>query len=299
MGAHGPPPRGQENHETPVRRLFRPRAKRGPRVLAAQLSKVEVEGTDHLASAGTPARVALMSHWTPGTRVSRSVVELTRALTANGYALVIVSTAEGAGPLDWPEGRQPEDVTVLRRPNIGYDFGSWATALDRYPAVAGADEVLLINDSLAGPFEPIDQIFASFHGTAADVWGMTDTTQFTKHLQSYCLGFKHQVLQEAPLVRFWRDVCIEASRDEVIWRYEIGLSRLLQREAFTMDAAFRCWKVAGEGKNPTIHGWRRLLDLGFPFVKRELLRKPEVVCDGVEVPEEIKRRFGIDIGEWL
>jgi hypothetical protein len=281
-----------------VKRRFLHRAKRGPRVLDAQLSKVEVEGIDHMGGIGTPARVALMSHWTPGTRVSRSVAELTRALISNGYSLLIVSTAEGSGPLVWPED-QPAGVTVLRRPNIGYDFGSWATGLDRYPTVAGADEVLLINDSLAGPFRPIDHILESFHATGADVWGMTDTTQFTRHLQSYCLGFKHQVLQEAPLAHFWRDICIEGSRDDVIWRYEIGLSRLLQREAFTMDAAFRYGKVVGEGKNPTIHGWKRLLDLGFPFVKRELLRKPDVVCDGKEVPAEIMRRFGIDLGEWV
>jgi hypothetical protein len=281
-----------------MRRWFRLPARRGPRVLDAQASRVEVEGVDYMAGAGTPARVALLSHWTRGTKVSRSVAELTRALTTNGYTVAIVSTAQGAGPLEWP-GPPPSDVTILRRPNIGYDFGSWATALDRYPAVTGADEVLLINDSLAGPFRPMDHLFASFHDTGADVWGLCDTSQFTHHIQSFCLGFKHQVLQEQPLVPFWRDIRVEASRDDIIWRYEIGLSRLLQREAFSLDAAFRYRKVVGEGQNPAIHGWRRLLDLGFPFVKRELLRKPDVVCDGREVPREVMRRFGVDIDDWV
>jgi hypothetical protein len=37
------------------------------------------------------------------------------------------------------------------------------------------------------------------------------------------------VLGSAPLARFWRGIRVESSRDDVIWRYEIGLSRLLHR----------------------------------------------------------------------
>ncbi len=64
-----------------------------------------------------------------------------------GYLVVVVSTAEVPEPLDWSSDR-PERLTVLRRPNLGYDFGSWATAIDRYPQVVEADRVLLLNDSL-------------------------------------------------------------------------------------------------------------------------------------------------------
>ena len=45
---------------------------------------------------------------------------------------------KSAEPLDWREAGPPA-LTVLRRPNVGYDFGSWATALDRYPAIADAE----------------------------------------------------------------------------------------------------------------------------------------------------------------
>jgi hypothetical protein len=272
------------------------RSKSRPRLLDVQAG-VEAETTDHLARS-TPDRVALIAHWMPGTRVTRSVAELVGCLVTDGFAVVVVSTAEGEGPLAWP-GPVPDGVTILRRPNVGYDFGSWATALDRYPAVAGADEVLLMNDSLVGPFTPFDPILARFHESGADIWGLTDTTQFEHHIQSYCLGFKHQVLREAPLAAFWRGICVEPSRDDVIDRYEIGLGRLLHRESYSLNPVFHYERVVGEGRNPTIHGWRRLLAMGFPFVKRELLRKPEVTFDGDEVPAEVMRRFGIDVGEWI
>lgn len=220
------------------------------------------------------------------------------AIAARGYAIVLVSTAEGSAPLAWP-GERPDGLTVLRRPNAGYDFGSWATGLDRYPQLASADQVLLVNDSLAGPFAPIGHLLDGFDATAADVWGLTDTTQFGHHLQSYFVGYKNAVLCEPPLRRFWREIRVEGSRDDVIWACEIGLSRLLHREGFTLDAAIHYSRVVRDGENPTIIGWRALLDAGFPFVKRQLLHSPEVAPDGDRVPAELKSRYGVDVGEWI
>jgi len=66
-----------------------------------------------------------------------------------------------------------------------------------------------------------------------------------------------------------------------------------------MDAAIRFKRVVQDGQNPTILGWRRLLDLGFPFVKRQLLRQPEVAPDGSMVREVVERKFGVNLDEWL
>ncbi len=269
-----------------------------PLVLEAQRSAVHVEGDEHMRSSSSTERVAVFAHWAPGARVSRSAAELTRSLTGHGYRVVVVSTAEGSGPLSW-EGGMPPDLTVLRRPNIGYDFGSWATALDRYPAIAATEQVLMLNDSLLGPFGPISHLLDHFDRSAADVWGLTDTTQFYHHLQSYCLGFKGRSLLESPLARFWLDIRIEASRDDVIWRNEIGLGQLLDRERFVTEAAIPHWRVVKDGQNPTILGWRKLLDHDYPFVKRQLVQEPHVAPDGPQVPAEIHRRFGAQVSEWL
>jgi lipopolysaccharide biosynthesis protein len=281
-----------------MRRFVRLPGRRGPLVLDIEKSGIRTESEDGLAAEGALSRVAVIAHWAPDSRLSRSVSELTRSLIDHDYQVVVASSAEGEAPLEW-SGEQPANVTVLRRPNVGYDFGSWATALDRYPAIASAGQVLLMNDSLAGPFGPIDDLLLDFDGSGADVWGMTDTSQFGHHLQSYCLGFKRGCLGERPLAAFWSDIRVEKSRDDVIWRYEIGLSRLLHRERFSVDAAIRYRKVVRDGENPTIIGWRRLLDMGFPFVKRQLLRQPEVAPDGSMVREEVRRKFGVEVDQWL
>jgi lipopolysaccharide biosynthesis protein len=156
-----------------------------------------------------------------------------------------------------------------------------------------------MNDSMAGPFAPLDRLLDKLHRSPADVWAMTDAEQRGRHLQSYCLGFKGGCLDEGPLRRFWQGVRVEASREDVILRYELGLSRLLRRSRFTTDVAVEGWRVADSDDNPTTIGWRRLLDLGFPFVKRQILREPGVCPDGAMVVDELRRRFGVEADEWL
>jgi lipopolysaccharide biosynthesis protein len=275
------------------------RATRGrPRVVEVSRTAVTVEGGDEPLATQPADRVAFIAHWAAVGRLSRSVVALVTTLTDAGYAVVLVSACEVSEALEWPAGR-PRGVTVLRRPNLGYDFGSWATAIDRYPRALEADRVLLLNDSMLGPFGPIDHLLELFHASAADVWGITDTTQFGHHLQSYCLGFRGRSLAERPLRRFWNDIRAEPTKTDVIWRNEIGLSSLLRRERFAWDVAVPYQRLVREGENPTIIGWRALLDRGVPFVKRQLVNQPEVAPDSDQVRPEVQRRFATDVDDWL
>jgi hypothetical protein len=243
-------------------------------------------------------RVAVIAHWDPAPRVSRSARTLTSALEGAGYVTILVSSAEGAGSLSWADGRPP-GVTVLRRPNLGYDFGSWTTALDLLPAIRQASHVLLVNDSLVGPFAPIDHLLDRFHRSHADVWGLTDTEQLGHHLQSYCLGFRGGCLERPALRAFWNGIRVESSRDEVIQRYELGLSKVLRGAAMSTEAAIEGWRAVDADDNPTVVGWRRLLDLGFPFVKRQVLRDSGIAPDGHLVHGELRRRYGVQVDEWL
>ena len=268
-----------------------------PRVLDANGTAVTVEGEDELDTAGTVDRVAVLAHWNLSTQLSRSVATTVEALVDAEYSVVLVSTSEAEGRIKWP-GKRPSRVTVLRRPNLGHDFGSWATAIDRYPRIFDAERVLLLNDSLAGPFAPLDRLLAMFHTSTADAWAITETTQFGLHLQSYFIGFPGRSLRERPLRRFWHEIRVEPTKEDVIWRNEIGLSALLRRERFVWDVAVPSGRVVPNGTNPTIIGWRALLDRGVPFVKRELLRRPGVAPDGDQVRAELRRRFGVDVDEW-
>lgn len=258
---------------------------------------VRAEGDDPGPS-WAPGKAAIVAQWSATANVTRSLDAYCRALVAGGFEVVVVSACESAEALRWPQGRPPA-VHVLRKPNVGYDFGSWSVALDRYPALWAADRVLLTNDSLVGPFAALDEVFSGFDQTRADVWGLTDTYQFVHHLQSYCVGFGREALSWPPLAAFFGGIRQEKDKTEIIWRNELGLARLLRQEGFTLEAAFPADLVVARGDNPTVRGWRGLLDQGFPFVKREIVTNPSVAPWGNTVPAVLAKRFGVDVQDWL
>jgi hypothetical protein len=81
--------------------------------------------------------------------------------------------------------------------------------------------------------------------------------------------------------------------------YELGLTRLLFAEAFVSTAMFQPERVVAQGQNPTINGWRRLIDLGFPFVKRTIVTDSGVALHGSAVEMTMRDRFGESLHDWL
>lgn len=282
---------------TPLRPTpLRHRLIRGPRVIDAAAPPV-LEGGIPLPA--TARKVAFFAHHGEHPTVSRSVSELTGQLVSNGYHVVLMSSSEFAEPLLWPGGL-PDGVTVFRRDNIGYDFGSWAAGLALYPQAASAPYVLLVNDSLVGPFAPLDGLLADFEASDADVWALVDTTQEKYHVQSYFVGYRHGVLADPALRKFWDNIRVEPEKLMIVRRYEIGGTQWLLRHGYTIEVAFPYATVVAEGFNPTSFGWRRLLAHGFPFVKREMvLNPPELIPDAGDVGAVVRERFGADVQEWV
>ena len=240
-----------------------------------------------------------MVHWSDRHRVSLSTCTLVDQLRNLGYEVVLVSAAEVDAPLGWTSGlRLP--TAVYRRPNVGYDFGSWACGLAALPGIARADFALMLNDSLLGPFAPLDEIIAHFEATSSGVWALVDSRQRGPHLQSHFVGYRAGVLARPPFQSFWRSIRVEPTKQDIIDNYEIGLGTLVARSGLPVSTCFPSELVVAEGDNPTIQGWRRLLLKGFPFVKREALLRPhEVLQDAEDIPGVIRDMFGQDIWGWV
>lgn len=243
-------------------------------------------------------RVAVIAQFSVGQRVSMSLNTLAAEFLSNRYRVVVVSASEMPGELTFaPEVR--DDITVLRKPNIGYDFGSWALGLAWDRSIPGRPYVVLANDSMVGPFAPLRSLLQDLEASRCDVFGLTESSQFRRHLQSYFLGYRNRVLADRVLDRFWNGIRHETDKNNIIQRNEIGLSALLRREAYVLTAEFRGDELGVGQENPTIKGWRQLLDAGFPFVKRELVRRPDLAPQGEQVWRVLKRKYDADIEEWL
>jgi lipopolysaccharide biosynthesis protein len=245
-------------------------------------------------------RYAVLVHFSVSTRVTRSTAALVRELHRSGYFVVVSSACEAEGDLEWPEGGMPADTIVIRKPNLGYDFGTAAVALNLYPQVKRAPFVLVINDSNVGPFAGLDSVMADFETTTADVWGLTGSNQHGFHLQSFFLGFRDGVLLERPLLDFWRNVRHFRDKRKVILHYELGMSRTLQQEGYVLEAMFTHTDFEhASASNLSVHLWLDLLVRGYPFIKREIVQKPWIDESALQIPAVARYFYGEDVAAWL
>jgi hypothetical protein len=268
-----------------------------PLVLDVVAGRVTVEAGEASDVTAT-GRAALVAQYSAEPGMSHSLLELLTQLSAGGYRCVVSSACESAEPLRWP-GPLPEGTVVLRRPNEGYDFGSWAVALDCFPQVAALDRVILTNDSMAGPFAPLGPLLADFEAAGTDVWSLTDSYQLGHHMQSFFVGFRGGVLGEPALRTFFRRIRVEPTKMDVVERYEVGLTVACLRGGYTMSTRFRAQDLGVGGENPTLAGWHRLLEAGFPFVKRTMIKEPSTAPGAEHVERVLRRKYGVVLAEWL
>lgn len=214
-------------------------------------------------------RVALVAHWDPHGLADPYVVHYLRHLRALGYATVLVSDRALALPddvADWADA-------VLWRSCPGYDFTSWKGALEFFPSLADAKELLLTNDSIFAPTNPLEPVHARMDALDCDFWGLSESGINRLTLQSYYLVFRSSCLAHPAFWTFWSSVDATADRLDVIARFELTLTAWLTRNglkaaAYMPAAGFPCQGPL----DPVLLCWRYLQrDFGFPCVKRTVL----------------------------
>jgi len=264
-------------------------------VLAATKGLTSLEGPHTVLPATN--RIAVIASYGPTAEVSTSLEQMVMRLEECGYTAVISRASNDTAPLQFSADYTGSAI-IIRKPNIGYDFGSWAVALNLFPKIRRTRYVLLVNDSLVGPFGSLAPLVADFEASHADVWAATNTTQFFPHIQSFFMGFHRNVLNDGPMKFFWNNLQVETDKTRIIHQYELGLSRFLFGEAYAVTACYQAELVVETGLNPSVWGWKRLLELGFPFVKRELVVNPALVPDAEQLPEIVSARYGADPRSW-
>ncbi|WP_158285428.1 rhamnan synthesis F family protein [Azospirillum sp. TSH64] len=253
-------------------------------------------------------KIALFVHYDRAGIVHDYVVYYLRQLRLAGFEVIFVSNAPTLAERSLANLREL-CVTVIRRRNIGYDFGAFKDGLGVLGPLDRFDELLLANDSVYGPFHNLDAILKRTDSGRAAVWGITDSWQFGYHLQSYFLLFKRPALLSPAFVQFWQRLRYVQSKTWVVLRYEVGLSRALIKSGLRCAALYPYRQAAsgiseavrdrdmlsspslgrrhkdyldmltgavdrGDPLNGSHYFWDYLIaDMGCPFIKRELLQK--------------------------
>ena len=260
---------------------------------------------DRLADMALEPRVALFCHYDRTGAANPAVLAYLSALRAAGFCPVVICNA-GRLQADALAALRGVAGAVLLRANSGHDFGAWAEALHRLCLPRpDTQAVLLANDSVLGPIGALGPLFDRLDLGTADVWGLTDSTQWHWHLQSYFLLAGRRALTSAAWRDFWAGVRPVPSKQWTVWQGEIALSRRLTAAGLKLAAAWPsaallagldqtalarlgasggpapeaiyarrllAAALGGPPINPTTDLWQALLNEGFPFLKRELLR---------------------------
>lgn len=259
----------------------------------------------HLPLAGA-RRVAVFVHYDRQGVVHDFVEHYVRQLHDLGFAIIFVSNAPCL-----PQVERLKDLCalVIRRDNIGYDFGAYKEGIAAIPDLTGVDTLLLANDSVYGPLYHLAGLLERMDPEDADVWGASDSWELSFHLQSYFLLFHRSALANPAFTAFWERVRYVQSKMWIVRKYEVGLTRALRRAGLHCRAAFPYRQAAaalveavvdgniigdalqdpvrkrfiqqvfqtinsGVPVNGTHFFWDYLIaQMEFPFIKRDLLQK--------------------------
>jgi len=278
--------------------------------MARQLARSQILRNEEGGAPATTGgrRIALYQHYSKSGRISQVVRRQLAGYRALGFDVVLTTNTERLEDASW-RAAAAHCWRLVRRRNIGFDFGAWRdVAAMLLAGKAPPEELLLVNDSVLGPIRPLEPPFVCARRMGTGAVGMTESRQGGVHLQSYfmlVLG----AAATADTLEFLVRLRLSTAKWLIVQRGEFGLTRYLVRRghrvaalfgyARALDAILACaderqylatvipelaqdigtpaslrrtslrWPL-----NPTIHLWRGLPRcLGFPFVKVQLLRR--------------------------
>ena len=106
-------------------------------------------------------------------------------------------------------------IEITQRDNVGYDFMSYSFGL-RSLEIDDYDEIIICNDSVYGPFFDLQAIFQHMDAVDCDFWGITESLEISRHIQSYFVVFKAAVLSDQVFREFWSGVRVLTEKKDII-----------------------------------------------------------------------------------
>jgi hypothetical protein len=244
----------------------------------------------HFTDRAQSKRLCLFAHFDVHGFIDPWVIHYLEEIKKHDFDIALITTSPGLKESSFKQ-LSPLCRSVIHRKNDGIDFGSWRCGLKNLGYLQDYDELLIANDSVLGPFTTLDRIFEQVKRSPADLIGLTDTWQIHYHLQSYFLFFKKSLFKSETFHEFWQQVVNLNNKQEIIDRYELGLTRFILTAGYQTEALFPFEEIREKyiarlgtpeqyvekfntrGINPTIEFWDVLLqDAGFPFIKGVLLK---------------------------
>ena len=179
-------------------------------------------------------------------------------------------------------------ISVYVERHGAYDFGSYKRGLsiaEERQWIQNSSHVLLCNDSVIGPFVDLNTVLEGMTREPSAVWGLSDSSLYRPHLQSYFLLMQRSLIEIDEVREFFDAVVPQPSRQDVIQTYEIGFSTLISqlgmkwRSLLSIESMFD--PQNGERMTNSTAYPICSLSAGSPILKNRALKELSANADGL------------------
>ena len=246
---------GSDVHGGPLKIKFPHEAKPGDDFVTQNL--VRTAGPGLKAARSGVALLAINERFGALTGVHKTLIAELRAMD---FDIVLINSTPERSEEFCREAERHVDQVLIRRDH-GRDFSSWMVAfwhlreeLARYP------NLLLINDSMFGPYRPMAPVMERIRASRADIVGLTDSWETNYHLQSYFVMFKNGSAFEDHMRAFVREFAFPNKKEDVIAQGEVALGKAMSESGLGVEALFPYEEVAAKwlaSYSSRIARWRR------------------------------------------
>lgn len=238
-------------------------------------------------------KLCIFAHYDKHQIIDDYVLHHIKKLYESGCEIVFVSSSKSFLQNEIEKIKDFCSKVIIRK-NRGIDFGSWKVGLERVKELNHYNQLILMNDSIYGPFFDLSSIFEKMEEKNLDMWGITESWEHAYHIQSYFIVFNSKIIHSNFFKNFWNRVRFFQNKNLVIRLYEIGLSQNALQFGFKLGSFCDYPKIVNftiknyadefpytiyaqilktRNVNPSHFLWDILIKhFGCPFLKIELVR---------------------------
>lgn len=182
-------------------------------------------------------RAAIFAHFDKNSIIQDYVIYYLEKLTHCTDTIIFVSDCS----LTQKETLKIESYTdkIIAKNHGEYDFGSYKRGfqyLDSLNVLNEYDELIFVNDSCFGPLCDFEEIMQIMNKRKCDFWGINKNERHYPHIQSFFIVFRKNIFNSPVFKKFIYDIKKQKNKDDIIVKYEIGLSKLLSEKGYTLSS---------------------------------------------------------------
>lgn len=181
-----------------------------------------------------------------------------------------------------------------------YDFGSYKRGYiyaKENNILENYDYLILCNDSVYGPFFSLEELFNKMKDYKFGGLYKSKDIKIASHyyIGSFFIIVQKEIFLSDIFSNFINSIKKEGDKNEIIKNYEFGLSKLMLDNNINIEGLFMDKEISNRPYFEPL----KLLDEGFPFIKKHILEKNITVPLNIEelklIIQKIKKYYDIKL----